>query len=406
MRAIVPFVLISMVGTTVIADEAEPKWLQEARAREGVLGEVTAIVSEDKWFRAKIPGKVTDKIEFTEGSYTVNVSVGSATIACEVLREDADAALLIRNAAEISFEQLGKANGKIEAREVEKAFVGAAGSNAYLATQWVYRVENKGEKLLGGLKQFVSVTDAGVVYCAHDELGYTQSFLAVARALAESIENEQSKAKTPYYREISTVHFDGVPAGVTKFSLTRDADGDTQAMVIGSMLLQVSPGKLTTQDSAEVQWIRPDGTLINASQSKVEDGTLTENATLKLDATNKWRAEGDLRGKKFSATIDGSAPNTILQQAYARRELLGQEKAVGAEVAGSIWTSGDLTRFVPIKATVLKALDAERFSVREEMGPVAIDAVIEKSSGMMTNGSIAMGPRTMTIERVYKQGSF
>ena len=148
------------------------------------------IKSKDKWFKAKVPAKVVGDIEKVEGSYTVELNIGSdQPVYCEIMPEGFDMADMIRRNLEFTMGQVAEAQGKVEARSLESIDAGVFGNVPYLQTQWLYRVNDGTAQRLGGFKQISMEKNDKGIYCAHVDLGYTQSFAALAKAFAETFES-------------------------------------------------------------------------------------------------------------------------------------------------------------------------------------------------------------------------
>lgn len=397
--------LLALVATLAHAQE-QPQWLTDALAREARLPEPKAVTSVDGLLQARVPGEVAHKIELQSEAYSLTIQLGKElTVSCEVLRGSHDLAALLAEAAEISFGELAKANGTIEARAVQAIEAGAVGDHPFLALRWLYRAKLKDEARVGGLQQFAADLGDAVVYCANDELGYTRTFDAVARALTTGLRLDGKPMQPGYFGEISVISIDGQRVGVASTSLARDADGDTKVSNKSSMLLQRTPGQLVYQDVVDIQWVRPDGSLINAVQVKAEQGKLVENLRLNPVEEGRWKAAGTLAGKDVEFEIP-KAPSSFVALAQARRQLMAAPNPVGTSTEASTWSSLDLSRLIPARATVLAPAGAEAFAVREELGGVAIEAVLDRKTGTMARARMPVGPRTMTMERVHQHGAF
>lgn len=390
-----------------------PRWLTEAMAREVPLKALADVASEDGWFRSRVPGALARKVVLEDGSYSVVIEVAAGvSVSCEVLREPADLAGFLSAAADGTFVELAKAHGAIQAKVVEASQAGIAGSHPYMGLRWIYRVVQGGEARVGSLKQFAVDLGDAFIYCAHDELGYAKTFESVARALATHFRASPAPgsppATRPHFREVSVVSMDGQHVGLASTTMTLDADGDTKVVNRTSMLVQRAPGELVSQESADIQWVRPDGGLINATQFKVAQGTTTEEMKLLTGAEGndrRWRASGKIGPKAIDVEIEGS-PSSFVALARARRQMLGAAAPVGASTDATVWSSMDLTRLVPARASVLAAAGPDLYAVREELGGVAMEVVLDRRTGTMASGRLSVGARTLSFQRVLREGEF
>lgn len=382
-----------------------PAWLAQAKAREAKLAQPADVMSEDRQLRAQLPGTLKKKVVLEEGSYSVSIGLEAGLeISCEVFPGSHDLAAILAKTSEASFVEIQKSNGPVEARALESSGAGVVGPYPFLSLQWIYRARKDGEARVGGLKQFVAATDEAVAYCANDDLGFSKTFEAVSRALASSLRLGEAPAK-PYFREVSVLSLDGARVGVASTTLTRDGDGDTQVATKSAMLVPIAPDRLTSHDVATVQWVGPDGGLINASHAKSSNGKLVESVALKRQGQSPWRVSGTLDGKALDIELQGT-PSSFVAQAWARKRLMAQPKPVGAQTESLNWGSPDLSRLITSRSTVLAQTGSERFAAREELGDLVLDAVLDAQTGTMFSAKMQVGPLMLNFERVYREGEF
>ncbi len=386
-----------------------PAWLVEAKAREARTDRPAEVVSEDRLLRALLPGTVKKKVVLDDGSYSIGVELdagaaGSIEVSCEVFPGSHDLAAILAKTSESSFVEIQKLNGTVEARALESSDAGAVGPYPYLSLQWIYRASKGGETRVGGLKQFVAATDEAVAYCANDDLGFVKSFDAVSRALTTSLRLGDTPAR-PYFREVSVVRLDGARVGVASTTMTRDGDGDTQVATRTALLVAPTPDRLISQDVAEVQWVGPEGNLINAAHAKSSNGKLVENLALKRQGQAPWRITGTLDGKSVDLEVQGT-PSSQVAQAWARKRLMAQPKPVGAQTESLNWGSPDLSRLLTSRSTVVARTGTDRYAAREELGGLVVDVVLDAQTGTMFSAKMQVGPLMLNFERIYRDGEF
>jgi len=167
----------------------EPQWLKEARAREGTLGAPLAIKSQDGWFSARVPARVGGNIVKDQGSYALTLDIGSdAPMQCDVVPEGFDMADRLSRTFDVTMKRLEAIQGKVEARQLEFTDAGAMGNVPYMETRWLLRVNDGKETRVGALKQVVLEKYGHGIYCAQFDVGFVNTFEAVARSLAETFE--------------------------------------------------------------------------------------------------------------------------------------------------------------------------------------------------------------------------
>ena len=315
LRTVIAWVALSLVSA---AQAAEPQWLKDARAREARTGAARVLKSKDDWMSARVPAKVVGDIVLEQKSYSITFDVGGdAPIFCEVVPQGFDMADMLHRTFDLTMKQIEEMQGKVEAKDLEYTDAGAIGGVPYLQTRWLYRVNDGKETRVGGLKQITMEKHGHGLYCAHVDLGYVKTFDAVTHALAESFE-APPVATAPYYSEIHTTSVAGKDIGVTIFRLERDTDGDTKATEMSAMLLWAAD-QLRSQDALHIEWVRPDGSFINASHFLSKDGELVTNVELKR-AEDGWVVQGESQGKNSRRnwpTMHGLAPGSNRRLRFA-----------------------------------------------------------------------------------------
>lgn len=381
MSRCIAFALTLLLCTVAQAAE-EPKWLKDARAREGKSLQAGRIESKDGWFSVATPGKLVGTVEKVDGIYSIELDVGGDTsVHCVVYPEGIDLA----NSLRVTFEHMIKAieasEGKIEARALESTDAGAYGAVPYIALSWLYSVKGPQGVLVGGLKQLVMEKGGHGVVCLHDDLGYTRTFAAVTRAIADSLQTREP-AGAPHYVEIATASMSGAKIGVAVTTLERDAEGDTRAMQMTALLLATEDGAVRSEDSTDIHWLRPDGTLINAASTSISNGELS--ADLSLTAEDEaW-----------------------VVQARQLRALLAQPDAAGREHRIDLWIEDNPAELTEFKTTLVAKQGDDRYTARGDFGGIAVDLTLDSASGMTAAADLDLGPVRMKIERVYVSGEF
>lgn len=405
MSRCIAFALTLLLCTVAQAAE-EPKWLKDARAREGKSLQAGRIESKDGWFSVATPGKLVGTVEKVDGIYSIELDVGGDTsVHCVVYPEGIDLA----NSLRVTFEHMIKAieasEGKIEARALESTDAGAYGAVPYIALSWLYSVKGPQGVLVGGLKQLVMEKGGHGVVCLHDDLGYTRTFAAVTRAIADSLQTREP-AGAPHYVEIATASMSGAKIGVAVTTLERDAEGDTRAMQMTALLLATEDGAVRSEDSTDIHWLRPDGTLINAASTSISNGELS--ADLSLTAEDEaWVVEGRFQGKEVRTTLPpGAEPGNWVVQARQLRALLAQPDAAGREHRIDLWIEDNPAELTEFKTTLVAKQGDDRYTARGDFGGIAVDLTLDSASGMTAAADLDLGPVRMKIERVYVSGEF
>ena len=405
MRSMWIFAILGVAATVSASAADEPAWLTEARAREAKPVAIQSIASQDGAFSVKVPAKLKEPIDPSEGTYAMALDFGAGVEAnCEVVPDGLDLAAVLRNAATLTFERLEPVQGKIEARAIEHTDAGAIGGSPYLAIEWVYRVATDKGPMLGTVKQVAATKYGHGVYCSHVEMGYRKSFRAMVDALVGSLETKETP-ETPYLTDITALSLATSAVGISYSTLTRDKDGDIRAYTSTALMIPNGPGTLMTQDSTHLHWTRPDGSLINAVHAQSTNGDLDVDLTLARNEQNRWAVEGTFKGKALNAVIAGDRdPGTPVSQLMLRKSALAVPDAIGQERAELMWLAQNPTEFSDWRIKVTGKSDGNQFAVQEMVAGLTADTIVSAASGLPVSGTMSFGPQTLTLRSVYTDG--
>jgi hypothetical protein len=384
----------------------EPQWLKEARAREGKPIDAREIVSKDGAFKARLPAKLVEAIVIDQGSYSVELDADAgSSIYCEVYPEGIDLANTLRGSFENSMRAANESQGKVEARALEVSDAGAIGTIPFISTGWLYRAKAEDNTArVGALKQFVMEKNDFGVYCAHNDLGFTQTFARVTRAFAQTLETK-TVVTAPYYVEISTATVSERKAGVAIVSLERDSEGDLKARQTLSMLIPSGESAIS-QDTTDIAWLEPDGELINALHVDVSNGEMDSRLALKWEQ-DEWVVDGEVQGKAVKTKLPkGSEPGSWVTQAHQVKALLAEPNPVGKEHSIGMWISANPDKLTTATTKILAKQGEQHFTALGDIGGMRANLKIEKSSGMASAADLKAGPISIKIDRVYVNGSF
>lgn len=397
---------ISLSWCASAAGAEEPQWLKEARAREGKPIDAREIVSKDGSFKARVPAKLVNDIVLEQGSYSVELDADAGTsIHCEVYPDGIDLAHTLRNLYEISMRAANENQGNVEARALEGSDAGAFGAVPFISTAWIYRAKGEDKTVrVGALKQFVMEKNDFGVYCAHNELGFYRTFANVTKAFAETLETK-APVVAPHYVEISTATVSDRKAGVAIVTLERDNEGDLRARQTMSLLIP-SGETAISEDSTEISWLEPDGSLINASHVDVSNGEVDSRFALKWEE-DEWVVEGEIQGKAVKTQLPkDSEPGSWVTQARQVKALLAEPNPIGKEHSIGMWISANPDKLTTATTRIVAKQGAQHFTAVGDIGGVRANLKLDKASGMATAADVKAGPITIKLERVYVNGDF
>jgi hypothetical protein len=384
----------------------EPQWLQDARARESKLPEPAVIESKDRRFKAVVPARVRGAIVEEDGSYSVELQVGKdvGSVHCEIYLEGTDMANALRLTATATFDHVASVQGKIESREIERTDAGWNGSAAFLQADWIYAVQVDGQKQLGALKQVLFERDGASVYCAHNEIGYRQTFERVAHELAKTLE-WSSATPVARYREVFVATINERRLGVARLNVERDADGDDRVTTTLSMLAPAGGGEVSAHDEVQVEFVTGDRTLINALQAVNQNGEVNTDVRLAPDENGDWLVSGQFNGKTVESRIPGDqVPRSSFEQYALVGALLQSPEPAGRSVNYLVWSDADPTVFTDAAVTAVARAEGDLWSARMKLAGMEFDTLVDARDGAVLRAVMPIGHLTMTLERVAKLG--
>lgn len=392
-------------GAAADAAEAEPEWLQKARAREAAAAPLQDVRSTDGELRARVPARLLEKIKPDDDAYSVMLDIGAeAPISCELIKDGFDAAALLDRTRALTLEEVGEAQGKVEMHSIERIDAGVIGDSPFLAADWIYLVNDGKQKSLGALKQIAALKAGHGIYCAHADIGYAKTFRDVASAFIESVEIERADEPAEFI-EIHLLRLGDSRVGFSQVRMYRDSEGDSNFSTTTSFIMPDGDGSIGTEDSNEVQWVRPDGSLINATYASADNGELSEALKLDQQEDGRWKVSGKVQGKDFAEILKGPGdPATFVKQARARAALLSQPDAAGRETAAPYWVSADPGRLGSWTFKAGKPLEAGLYAGTEALAGLTVETVTEVETGLTTQATMRVGPATLTIERALIRG--
>ena len=80
--------------------------------------------------------------------------------------------------------------------------------------------------------------------------------------------------------------------------------------------------------------------------------------------------------------------------------------AVGREHTAAIWLAENPEKLTTVKTRILAKQGDKHYTARGDIGALAADLTLDKSSGMASAADVKMGPLNMKIERVHVSGAF
>ena len=382
-------------------DSAWPQWLDEAMAQEDLELRIRKVEIDDGRIQTRLAGKLAAEPQAIEGGWYLPRDIDTGTpLECWVFTSIIDPATMANRIAEQSMAASAKLGGPLGERQLFFLDAGAINGAPYVALEWFYAVGEGNDKAVGLAKVRVAVLGDYSFACAHNLLGYRQTFALAFEHFVREATIERRSA-TPYYEEITVQRVGDQPVGIAHSTFTLDADGDTRISSMETMLMPVDGSTLKISDTWLFAWSRPDGTIINQRAAKSENGELAMNLALDPLEDGGWSVSGNFRGKDIEYELDAAAPMSELGQFLTVRDLLDDTGRDSASLP--LWLpSADPSQFMNAEVAI-DAGGREQGFGQLTIGPIAILAQFEKN-GSLRYGTMAAGAAKITQERIWVRG--
>ena len=382
------------------ADQAQ---LEQLLAREAdPLAEI-ALESPSGLFTARVAARAPGVFSPSEGDVEhVVLDIGAPSpMACDFFNQEQDLAGSLLGLSELLLDALASEVGPLELRSVYAVDAGSIQGRSFLALDWLYQAGGS----VGLLKQRMASVSDRSVYCYHDQVGYDATFARAFAGLVASLRYARPSDPAPYYTEVSVTTIGGHRVGVSRVEMTHDAEGDTQIVQVSAMLMPRSAEHVLCIDSADVEWSRPDGSLINRVHTQAEGRELVNSLEL-VASGDTWRVSGIYKLKDMAVEFTAESPLVSYLGEYLalRREVEAHGRE--ARVAFLKWLP-TVDPSKPLQATYeVTGTQADGgYAARSVLGPLEMDLLLDPD-GMPRVGSVDLGVATLEVERVYASGRF
>lgn len=378
---------------------AEPLTLEAARARElAPLGK-QRLADPNGLFTGEVEGSGAAKYESGEGYTSFTLPLGEASeLMCFVYDHPIDA-----GGALLAVAQAITQDENLRIQRVYPTGVVESGGVPAVFLDVDYLAPTEGGMAPGQAKLMVRASNRLPVLCAHDELGYTQSFRRISLGMANALVTPgESAPPAPRYAEIQVVRLGQYEMGFEWWEV-RDAEGGKRTTENTALLMMPrSTTQLMVQDTSFTTTADAKGQLLEMAYAKARDGELAVQVKVNREAAGAYRYEGTHGGKPVQGAFQSKRGLTHeLSTAAAVREKLLTGKV--KELAFDFYRpSGDPTK--PAEVVYRKAEGAPRaVTVTSEgvtfTGTVDAKGLVEKVEMPLPGGQVKM-----TVERVFSRG--
>ncbi len=378
-----------------------PDWVRDGMAAEAPRLKYREVKTPDDSVRARLPGKPPKPQAIEDGWYYTADIKSDTPVECYLFNSGRDLATFIDVIAEANIGAVSDSHGTVGNRRVFHTGAGEVAGMPYLALEWLYTVESESQRLVAFTKVRAAGKGDTAMACAHNHLGYRDTFAAVFAEFVSSVDAGDTTS-APFYEDISHIDINGIGPGVIYSTYSIDEDGDIRAELAESILLPVDPSTLMTNDSYAVSYSDAEsGALISAHDITVENGEITGNMMLQRNDAGAWVSSGSMQGKKLEHEIDGALePASEWQQLVVVRDLFAGDEKMASVL---VWVpDADPTKF--IEATIDRSDAASDREATLTIGPIRSTGRFDEA-GHLVEADTSVGPVQMKMRRLWSQGT-
>jgi hypothetical protein len=373
---------------------------QNVMLREAEFGPTTEFVDPEGNFRSALSLPFTVESD-SDGDLTLEISIAGSEIPayCFIANHETELGVSALRITQAIFDAL-RESYELASLRIAAIDAGAIEDVAYQSITMSFLVQGESGPGAGLMKTASANKHGRAIACNHWDAGFIETF---ERVFSELVRNFQvsDPPPTPSYTEIGRVRIGETPIGVVTFSLTRDSDGDIQAVSESSTLIPTSENEFVGSYSREIDWAHNGGELINAFAFASDvDGEKTSLA-LKWDDDQGWYVQGLFENKEIAKELGHSGPldSAVSEWRALRHQLIpqGDESRVNLE---RFLPAADPTRAIEMSIAA-NPEDARLATV--VAGPLEF-RLQRGQDGLPESSVVSVGNVSMTFERIFRNG--
>lgn len=379
-----------------------PPWLVEGMARETRRTGNGKVKLPFRHFETRLAGRnISDPQAIEIGYYVTSDIKAEAPLECWVVTATIDPAAMARNLANLSIDQLSRAFGALQQTSVYYIDAGVIGDYPYLAYESLYSMGEAPDTRIGFIKVRIASKDGVHFVCAHNEIGYRETFARGFETFVLEASFDVQDTET-YRRDISRMSIGGQATGYMISTYGIDEDGDTVTTVQTAALAAFDGSSVTAEDSFDIGFWTPDGELISRRVVSAADGELAMNLDIVNRGDGSYAVSGSFQGKDIEHVIESAvAPMSPLEQTFEVQRMLADPER--GPLVARIWEpSVDPTAFIEASFAFDPARRDERIG-RTVAGPLEMVTQVDED-GMAITGSMDVGPVSIDVQRLVAIG--
>jgi hypothetical protein len=379
-----------------------PDWLIEQMARETNRPGEKKVTLPLRDFETLLTGaRQSDPQALEIGYYVTSDITSESPLECWVVTASIDPAAMLRNLAAVSIDETSKSHGELKQTFTFYVDAGAIEDYPYLAYESLYMMGAAPNARIGLIKVRIASKDGLHFICAHNEVGYRNTFARAFESFVANASFETEDTRT-YRRDLLRLSVGTQATGYMQYSFGIDEDGDTVAIIQSASLNPIDQSTVTAEDTFDIGYWTPDGALISRRAVKASNGELSMNLDIVNNGDETYAISGLFQGKNIEYVIESSAsPMSPLDQSLEIQRLIADPDR--DSTVALVWEPTiDPTAFVET-SFVFDPDKRDELVGTSILGPLQIETQVDHT-GMAITGTIDMGPVSIDIQRLVYVG--
>ena len=393
-------------ATDSATDSAAEPTFDDFMARELELQTDRPFVAPNDLFRVLLPFPLAGEPTLLEEDEQVSFSLDLGTEApvnCFAHYKGLDPAASVATVSELSL-PVGAEGSAILGRQIQDIDLFLVERSAVVAADWLYDVEQDGQRVTGMLKLRAADVGQGGVLCVHDEVGYSETLDGVMERLVRTWREPTEPANQPLFQEIHRIRVNGQPVGIETLSISVDQDGDYVLETKSFDLLPVDAQSLTGEDTYAIDYAFADGVLINSLFVVSNGGELSHHLNLSPEDETKWTVSGTFESKQIDETFEHGAMTSELLDRAEIREFLASA-SIGDKLVQDAWLADVSPAAITQLPLEYLGREGKVHRVRLTLGELTMDAEAD-DQGALLRGQAKVADVLVEMERIFVDGVF
>ncbi len=375
-----------------------PGWFKDAMNREINIDDKSTLKIKPFNVNSEILGEAK-LIEEGEGTWYYQIEVGIDTpVECYVFSEYDGAANSLHSIVELSLSGVETLNKLSLSSKLNFAVNnGIVGDTPYLLFDTLYTLGEGNKKVSGVIKGLAAETNQSLQVCIHNSVGYRNTFFTIFESFIQAfLANEDNPE---FFKTVYQISYNEMPVGYATEEYTMDDEGDINMINHNVVLIPVDSNSIARSDSIKNSWTRSDGSLINAHEYTINNGSLASQYSI-TNKDEKWVVDGELQGKAIQATLEYD--KWLLSSFGSYLETINLSKSEKKSDEFYMWIS-DADPTSVLKIVISKISDDPNANYQFEMGPLVMKMSVD-DKGIVRKGTWKEVSSLMEMKLIYVKG--